>query len=107
MEPAYRYMAEASRIIDGDSLHARIDLGFRVTVTLPLRVRGINSPELNTPEGQAAKQWAIGELLDKPLVVVSHKDRQSFARWIADVWTPDGSYAQRIVAAGHAVAVDL
>lgn len=107
MEPAYRYAAEAVRIVDGDSFHARIFLGFRVDVTLPLRIRGINAPELNSPEGYAARQWAIGELLDKPLVIVSHKDRQSFARWIADCWTPDGSYAQRIVDAGHAVAVDL
>ena len=107
MQPAYRYEAHATRVVDADSFHAAIDCGFRVTVTLPIRVRGINAPELNSPEGFSARQWAIKELLDKPLVITSHKDRRSFERWICDVWTPDGSYAQRIVAAGHAVTVDL
>ena len=105
MEPVYRYRAEVLRVIDGDSFHAKIDLGFRVHLIVPVRVRGVDAPELGTHEGKLARAWAIEELSGTPLVVESHKDRQSFARWVCDIWTPDGSYADRLIEAGHAVAV--
>ncbi len=94
-----------ARVIDGDSFIGKIDLGFHAELKIPVRVRGINAPERDTPEGYDARRWAIAELLSKQLVVVSHKDQQSFARWICDVWTPEGNYAERIVEAGHAVVV--
>jgi endonuclease YncB( thermonuclease family) len=102
IEPAYRYRATCDRVIDGDTYHLRIDLGFHVATTIPCRLRGVDTPELGTPEGVAAKEWVARLLLVVPLIVESYRDRQSFARWIVDAWLPDGrSLADAIIDAGH------
>lgn len=102
--PVYRYRAECVRVVDGDTYHLRIDLGFRVSITVPVRLRGVNCPELGTEEGKAARRAAHFQLTARELVVESYRDRQSFARWVADVYVDGESLAGRLIAAGHGVA---
>lgn len=45
-------------VVDGDTLHLQLDLGWSITYTARVRVALINSPEMKTPEGIAAKQYA-------------------------------------------------
>ena len=40
----YEYRARITRVIDGDTVEAEIDLGFHVTFTATLRLTGINAP---------------------------------------------------------------
>ncbi len=40
MDPSYRYRASLRRIIDGDTFILDIELGFYVTVAIPVRLRG-------------------------------------------------------------------
>lgn len=121
MSVDYTYKAFAQRVIDGDSYHLRIDLGFHAAVTVPVRLRGIDTPELNTDAGKAARQFVVDLLQPAnlpmeqrtgnptPLIVQSYRDRQSFARWIVDVWLVDPvdqawidrSLADYIIEAGH------
>jgi micrococcal nuclease len=104
MEPAYGpYRAEVLRVVDADTLELRVDLGFRVAVVIDGRVRGVDAPELSTAAGKEALFWA-GDVLPYEVLVKSYRDRMSFARWIVDVWLPDGrSYADMLLEAGHAV----
>jgi micrococcal nuclease len=110
MMPAYQWVAEAVpvvpvdpfvrsakvvRVIDGDTFELRVDLGFRVEARLLIRVRGLDTPELPTPEGLHAKVRATN-ILTTPvdgvlptITIRSYKDAQSFARWVADVWVND------------------
>lgn len=87
--PADLFVRRASvvRVIDGDTYEMRIDLGYRVEARLLIRLRGYDAPELPTPKGIAAQQKAA-RLFARggPIVVRSHKDTQSFARWVADVY---------------------
>lgn len=95
--PEYIYRAHAERVHDGDTYQLRIDLGFDVGISIMCRLRGIDTPELGTPEGKAARDWVTGTLkpaIDgsaRPLIVQSYKDRRSFARWVCDVWYLDGA----------------
>lgn len=108
-EPVYRYRAEVLDVHDGDTYKVRVDLGFRCAVTIQLRLRGVDTPELPTPEGLRARDAAVALLLrgmTPGVVVESYKDRRSFERWVCDVWLSDGrSLASVLVDAGFGVMV--
>lgn len=42
----YVYQLDNIRVIDGDTIDADIDLGFRITVRKRIRLYGINTPEI-------------------------------------------------------------
>ena len=44
----YRYNATCTRVVDGDTIDAMIDLGFGVFVKKRIRLAGINAPESRT-----------------------------------------------------------
>ena len=106
IEPCYRYRASVNRVIDGDTYYLCIDVGFRAQVTLPIRLRGVDSPEVRGDQkaaGEAAKAAAEAFLGAASVIVVeTYKDAQSFARWIADVYVDGESLADKMVAAGFA-----
>ncbi len=61
----YTYNASLSRVIDGDTVEMKIDLGFTVTVLQVLRLLGINAPEMKgttKSAGQEAKKCLEGLL---------------------------------------------
>lgn len=73
------------RVIDGDTYHVRVLLGFHVEIVVPVRVRDVDTPELSTERGREVRQYVVNLLLGKPVLLKSYKDRQSFARWIAEL----------------------
>lgn len=99
--PIYIYSAKAIRVIDADTLLLDIDLGFSTHGHLTVRLRGVDAPEVRTPEGLAAKAAVEAWLLDRALVIQSYKGQQSFARWVVDVWIDGELLADRLRAAGH------
>jgi len=90
--PAYIYRGLVTRVIDADTFVVTLDLGLRVTLTIHVRVKDLNAPEMSTPAGRAA-QAAVLELfrINPKVLVQTYKDQQSFSRWIADVYLPDGT----------------
>jgi micrococcal nuclease len=100
MGPVYQYRATMSRVVDGDTYELDIDLGFRVHTIIPVRLHGIDVFERNTPQGIEATAFAHKLLTGRPLIVVSYKDAQSFARWVADVYVDDIHVADRLRVAG-------
>lgn len=99
----YTYSAKLNRIIDGDTLDIKIDLGLRVSVDIRTRLYGLNCPEIfgvvhNTPEylkGLEAKdyvtQW-FAALGTDSFVVQTYKDKQEkYGRWLIKVTSLDGT----------------
>lgn len=88
--PVYVYRGDIIRVVDGDTLDVRIDLGFRAALRVSIRVRDLRCPERRTPEG--LKVWAaavdLGNDISGKVLVQSFKDDRSFERWVADVWVP-------------------
>ena len=66
----YNYNAKCTRVVDGDTIDAMIDLGFGVHVKKRIRLAGINAPESRTRNleekklGLAAKKRLI-EMLEE------------------------------------------
>ena len=85
----YTYNAWVLRVLDGDTFEAVVDLGFGVTTTQILRLRGIDAPELKTRDGQEAK--AFVEKLLTPGASISIKTSRSdkYDRYLVDVFVTD------------------
>lgn len=96
-------------VVDGDTVNSVVDFGAYIYVHKPLRLYGINAPELSTQAGQDAKTWAIqwyqthcpvGQFIMKSALDPEDK----YGRLLATVYAADGAcYNDDIVAAGHAV----
>lgn len=97
----YSYPAEIIRVIDGDTIDARltladIDVGFDIHLiqyhTIKLRLAGINAPEKNTVEGKTAKTYLTSMLPPGTKCVISTvKDkREKYGRYLAWVFVPQG-----------------
>lgn len=102
--PSYRYRTTVERLVDGDTLYLKIDLGFRVTTVQPVRLAGINAPEMNTIEGKAALGWLAAKLLGKELRIESQKG-DKYGRWLGTIYIvgEDTSVNAQMVDAGVAV----
>ncbi len=101
--PLYTYKAVVDRVIDGDTLIARIDLGFDVWVNQRLRFRGVNTEELNpsviagpmslsngakqSPDrAQQAKQFVEEKLKDLDFVVIKSYKTDIYGRYVVDLF---------------------
>lgn len=108
------YPARVVDLHDGDTVHLDIDLGFDHLIEaidwdghprLSCRVFGINAPELSTPAGKTARDFAKTLLPEGALVqVTSHGWDKYGGRFDGDIILPDGrSFGAVMLQAGMAV----
>lgn len=107
------YRAVVSEITDGDTIICMIDFGWNEYRFAPIRFRGIDAPEVfgakSSEAGYAAR--AVLEALippGTPVILFTEKDRKSFGRYVADVWTLNEKgdaydVGTEMVTTGHAV----
>lgn len=84
----YEYIARVINIYDGDTITAKIDLGFYLDITVKFRIYGINTPEVRGKErirGKEVRDHVRELLLDKKVFVRTEKQGK-FGRYIGDVW---------------------
>ncbi len=84
--PYYTYKAYVIEVIDGDTIWVDIDLGFNTLTTQKLRLKGINSKELTTEDGQNAKQYIEDCLNQCEFIAVKTYWRDKFTRYLADIF---------------------
>ena len=83
----YEYNAQVINVVDADTVDARVDVGFNITIVERLRLAKIDAPEIRTDAGRAAKTWVIKELLKHNMWVRISTDKDdSFGRWIAEIY---------------------
>jgi len=80
------YVGVVERVIDGDTIKVRIDLGFDVWRAERIRLRGIDTPELKSPEGRRARDFVEEAVEEAPYVVLRTYKTDRYARYIADVF---------------------
>jgi len=80
--------------VDGDTIRAGPDR---------IRLRGIDTPELSEPEGEAAKQ-RLAELLRNGIVRIVPRGRDVYDRLIADVFVDGQNVAEILRREGFAKA---
>ncbi len=82
----YTYLAYLNYVIDGDTISLYIDAGFRTWTKQKLRLRGIDTPEINTPQGQEAKQFVINLFKNTPQITVKTYRKDKYDRYLADIF---------------------
>lgn len=81
----YKYRAEIVRVIDGDTVECKVDLGFDVSLNAKFRMSGIDSPEIDTEAGKVTAA-RLRDLCPVGLkcVVQTRKDRkEKYGRYLA------------------------
>ena len=118
----YEYSAKLKRVVDGDTVDAYIDLGFKVHVDKRIRFMGIDTPESRTRD-LTEKRYGLGakyrliEMLeenDNVFIVKSHGTGK-YGRVLGELYHhPESEYRridrtyisinQMLIDEGHAVA---
>ena len=86
----FTYAAFVERVIDGDTLKVRMDLGFSVWIRHTLRLRGIDCPELGTPAGDEARDFVRSHLKEARMITVRSSRSDKYDRYLADLFFPAG-----------------
>jgi micrococcal nuclease len=90
----YTYRAEIVEVYDGDTVTARVDLGFRVSVMARVRLSRINAPEVRGVErerGLRSRDWLRERLIGGKVILRTEKDKQEkFGRWLGEIWDDEG-----------------
>jgi endonuclease YncB( thermonuclease family) len=101
----YTYKGDIERVIDGDTIWVKIDLGFGVSTRQKLRLRGINAPELKTRAGKKAKRFVEEELKAVPSVIVTTTKPDKYDRYLSDIFCHGVCLNRRLLRAGLAELV--
>ena len=105
----FEYNATVTKVVDGDTIDAMVDLGFGTWKKIRIRMHGINAPESRTRDleekkkGLAAKA-RLTELLENmgnKFILVSHGVGK-FGRCLGDIRdTNNQSINKQLIAEGH------
>ncbi len=92
----YTYKALVTRVVDGDTFDARVDLGFTVSVDVRFRLADIDTPESYRPSseeerihGEAATHF-VKTLIEGKEITINSAKTGKYGRWVASVTLPDG-----------------
>lgn len=107
----FTYRALDVRVVDGDTLAVTVDLPPHNEIDKKLRLRAINCPELDTPEGKAAKRFVQGLVDQATAVFVTTTKPDKYDRYLADVFlvmkTGEEIFLNNaLLESGHAVRMD-
>lgn len=92
----WTYRVEVLRVLDGDTIDCRVDLGFGLSVQPGagfllgrFRLWGINAPELHSADHLAAlaAQDALHLALPSQFSWIQSRRPDKYGRWLALVWT--------------------
>src|SRR6185295_12514333 len=79
---------------DGDTITVCVNLGFGLSYTHPLRLHGVNCPELCTTEGVVAKNYTEQWLKDHPgpytMTPMGSSGRDKYGRLLGKLQAADG-----------------
>jgi micrococcal nuclease len=97
----YYYRATLVRVIDGDTIDVDIDLGFdRITTRRRLRLLGVDTPEHKDPNFAEATEFTSAILKTSSEIIVQTTSKDSFGRWLANVWCNGNSLNAKLIEKG-------
>lgn len=108
----FHYRATVKRIVDGDTIDVRLDLGFDLHMEARIRFAGINAPESRTKDlvekqkGLEAKRF-VEDWIDnsESIIIQTQLDKKGkFGRILGNILNNDGACLNdEMISLGHAV----
>lgn len=105
----YKYNAVITRVVDGDTVDARVELGFNVSMDIRFRLLGFDAPESYRPKdsmeriaGNNATAALMMLVEGKEVIIESNKFGKY--RWLGTIYLPDEpelSINQVMIDMGH------
>lgn len=104
----YEYKALVTRVIDGDTFEANVDLGFNMSFKAIFRLKDIDTPETWRPScdaerkhGEAATRVVESLILNQNITLITHKAGAGiYGRYTADVIIEDERNLKDLLIAG-------
>ena len=95
----WTFRALVDRVVDGDTLLIRADLGFHSWTVERLRLRGIDAARLDSKAGQRARDRVQELVAGLDFVVLTTARTDRYGRYLADLFYGIGEPAPAVVAA--------
>ena len=99
----YTYRAKITKVVDGDTFDAELDLGFTIKVNTRFRLYGVDTPETYRPKsaeekanGLVASKFVKDRIEGRTLTIESFKG-DKYGRWLAKVFLEDGTSLSSIL----------
>jgi micrococcal nuclease len=99
---AESYMATILRVIDGDTVDARVELGLETSRVVRLRLDGMDAPELKTARGVEVASELRG-MLEGQMARVEILRKEKYGRYLAVIWLGDKNVNAWMISTGRAV----
>lgn len=90
-------VVEIIRVVDGDTVDARVDLGFHTTAAWRFRLLDCDAPEHREPGWRECTAFTTAWLASSLSALrVRTEKADSFGRWLADFYRGENHLADRI-----------
>ncbi|WP_078126203.1 DUF1016 N-terminal domain-containing protein [Leptospira alexanderi] len=81
----YFYFGEIERIIDGDTILVKLQLGFNIITRQRIRLHNVWSAELDTDEGASSFELLKKKLPAKTKIIVRSRSKDIYGRYVGDI----------------------
>ncbi len=106
----YYYFGELVKVIDGDTLKIKVDVGFRLTFTDNFRLTGIDAPEIRgeeRPQGLKTKEALIDFFKNNGSQLLIESKKHGKYRWLATVYCSGINVNDWLVENGYAEVYEV
>lgn len=88
MSYVYRHV-EVVRVLDGDTVELKVDLGAKITWQDKFRLYGIDTPERGTT-GALEAEMRLKALVADGIARIETFRADKYGRYLVDIWVPTG-----------------
>jgi len=96
MDPYIFKLKNVNKILDGDTIDAEVDVGFKIGFTIRIRLADIDCPETFRPineferqAGEICKSYLAELMKDKDIYIKSHGS-DLYSRYLCDLYYKSG-----------------
>ena len=94
----YTFAARLEHLVDGDTLRVTVDCGFNIWRSQLLRLKGIDTPEMTTIDGERARDYAAKQLVSCPVFVIKTYREDKYKRYLTDLFYLPGESDPAVIA---------
>ena len=99
----YEYKAKIVNVVDGDTVDALVDLGFKIQTIQRLRLARVNTPERSQPAYTEAKEFVQNLIGNKEVFIRTHKVSK-WGYFLVDIHIDGRDVADALIATNLGVA---